>query len=49
MWKINWFMHLVSFTSEKTCVEDKLLLLERLKWLALPVVIVEDGIAMKRI
>ena len=43
--KINWFTHLD--TSEKTCVEDKLcffLYIGKNRMLALPVVIVDDGI-----
>ena len=50
MWKINWFARLD--TSKKTCEEFKMFflnILERLKWLALPVAIVDDGIVMKRV
>ena len=54
MWKINWFTHLVSFTSEKTCVEDKLVFCLNigkvylsLEWLAFPVVTV-DGYTFRK-
>ena len=48
VWKINSFTHFD--TSEKTCVEDKLdytLSIVYIEWLALLVVIVDDGIVMK--